>query len=116
MDKYENLLNIYYCTLDDIKKEYLAFKKNKKFITTEFIKNLYYYGDLFYKIILYSKDKESHAIKDMTMALCYLVKSEKKIPLLGYIKDYMLMRYVYKKHKDFIEAFWEANKFILNVI
>ncbi|MGC8677770.1 MAG: hypothetical protein ACP5UF_06110 [Hydrogenobaculum sp.] len=117
MDKLEVILQNQLCTIEEAISKYRAFRKSKVIITTEFIKNLYYYADLFYKILTstkYLNISNEEPIKDMAKALCYISAPRKRFPLLGYIEDYRLVKYIFKKHKSFIDSYLESNKVILS--
>ncbi len=117
MDKFEAILQNQVCTVEEAISKYKIFRKSKAIITTEFIKNLYYYADLFYKILTstkYLNISNEEPIKDIAKALCYISTPRKRFPLLGYIEDYRLVKYVFKKHKDFIDSYLESNKVILS--
>jgi hypothetical protein len=117
MNKFETILQDQVCTIEEAISKYEAFRKSKIIITTEFIKNLYYYADLFYKILTstkYINILDEEPIKDMAKALCYVSSSRKRFPFLGYIEDYRLVKHVFKKHKNFIDSYLETNKLLLN--
>lgn len=115
MVNFEDILNKNTCIKEKAIELYYNFRKSKTIITTEAVKNLYYYADLFYKILSFGDFKDENAIKDMSAALCYLTQN-KKLSLISYWKTYRLFKYVYKKHKNSIEPYWESNKIILSVI
>ncbi len=116
MGNFEQILKEQVCIKDNAIKLYLAFRKSKTIITMEAVKNLYYYADLFYKILSSEDFKDEEAAKDMSAALCHIAKNEKKLPLMGYWQDYRLFKYVYKKHRNSIEPYWESHKIVLSVI
>jgi|GEM_PF-1794460 len=117
MNKFERILQNQVCTLEEAISKYKAFRKSKIIITTEFIKNLYYYADLFYKILTstkYLNISNEEPIKDLAKALCYISSHRKRFPILGYIEDYRLVKYVFRKHRDFIDSYLETNKLLVN--
>ena len=116
MNKFEKILENHFCTVDKVIKQYHIFRKSKKIITTEFVKNLFYYADVFYKILVAGDFDNEQAKKDMANALCYLMFSKKRLPLIGYFNDYRLFKYVYNKHRAYIEPYWESKKILLSVI
>lgn len=117
MNKFEKKLEDAYCTKDEAILKYSNFRKSKIIITTESVKNLYYYADLFYKILVstkYINTTDEEALKDMAKVLCYITISRSKIPFFDYIENYRLVKYVFKKHRDFIDSYLEANKLLLS--
>jgi hypothetical protein len=114
---FENILNASYCHPKDAVSKYQAFRNKKVIITTEIVKNLYYYTDLFYKILVFSQYKnhsDEKAFRDMAIGLCYVVDHTAKFSIFNHIKSYRLIKYIYKKHKDFIEPYLDSNKAMLN--
>jgi len=88
MNKFENILQNQVCTVEEAISKYKAFRTSKIIITTEFIKNLYYYADLFYKILTstkYLNISNEEPIKDLAKSpLLYKLSSQK----ISYLRLY----------------------------
>ncbi len=91
--------------------------------TMEYLRNLIMDIRLFYRII---SDPESNiseeAKRDILSAINYFLETEDTIPdwlpLIGYLDDYKIVKYVKEKHREEIENYIQSKRrhFITNYI
>jgi len=91
--------------------------------TMEYLRNLIMDIRLFYRMITDPENNLSdEARKDILSAINYFLEDEDTIPdwipLIGYIDDSKIVKYVKEKHREEIEAYLKSKKrqFITNYI
>ncbi len=91
--------------------------------TMEYLRNLIMDIRLFYRILVDPESNISEELeRDIVSAINYFLEDEDTIPdwipLIGYLDDYRLVRYVKNKHREEIENYIKSKErhFIANYI